>query len=144
MRVGSDCAKKARAQQLWREYEALAFHDGEAVEDFTLWMQSLVSQLAALGIALSDKEVVAKYLTVVPAKYAQITLSIETLIDLSTLSRGRDKALEGGPGPHREDNDDSQRQAATDRGEVGNSHAQAAVRGRLLQVIQPRQRRKAP
>jgi hypothetical protein len=117
MRVGSDCAKKARAQQLWREYEALVFRDGEAVEDFTLWMQSLASQLVALGIALSDKEVVAKYLMVVPSKYAQITLSIETLIDLSTLSRGRDKALEGGPGPHRED-DDSQRQAAADR-EVG-------------------------
>jgi hypothetical protein len=48
-------------------------------------LQSLVSQLAALGVTI-DEEVIAKYLQVVPAKYVQITLSIETVIDLSTLT----------------------------------------------------------
>jgi len=43
MRVGSDRAKKAKAQQLQREYDDLGFHDGEAVEDFALRLQSLIS-----------------------------------------------------------------------------------------------------
>lgn len=43
MRVGSDHAKKVKPQQLRREYEALAFHDVEVVQDFTLWLQLLVS-----------------------------------------------------------------------------------------------------
>ncbi|CAA0822344.1 cysteine-rich RLK (RECEPTOR-like protein kinase) 8 [Striga hermonthica] len=86
MRIGSDRAKKAKAQQLRREYEALAFRDGEAVEDFSLRLQSLVSQLAAHGVTITDEEAVAKYLRVVPPKYAQIALSIETLIDMSTLT----------------------------------------------------------
>jgi hypothetical protein len=38
MRVGSDRVKKAKAQGLWWEYKALAFCDGKAVEDFTLWL----------------------------------------------------------------------------------------------------------
>ncbi|CAA0839612.1 cysteine-rich RLK (RECEPTOR-like protein kinase) 8 [Striga hermonthica] len=85
-RIGSDRAKKAKAQQLRREYEALAFRDGEAVEDFSLRLQSLVSQLAAHGVPITDEEAVAKYLRVVPPMYAQIALSIETLIDMSTLT----------------------------------------------------------
>jgi hypothetical protein len=36
MRIGSDRAKKAKAQQLQQEYDALAFSDREAVEDFSL------------------------------------------------------------------------------------------------------------
>ncbi|CAA0814359.1 Unknown protein [Striga hermonthica] len=86
MRIGSDRAKKAKAQQLRREYEALAFRDGEAVEDFSLRLQSLVSQLASHGVTITDEEAVAKYLRVVPPKYAQIALSIEALIDMSTLT----------------------------------------------------------
>jgi hypothetical protein len=64
MCVGSDCVKKAKALRLQWEYKVLAFRDGKAVEDFALWLQSLVSQLMMLGI------IVAKYLRVVPAKYA--------------------------------------------------------------------------
>ncbi|CAA0827330.1 Unknown protein [Striga hermonthica] len=85
-RIGSDHAKKAKAQQLRREYEALAFRDDEAVEDFSLRLQSLVSQLASHDVTITDEEAVAKYLCIVPPKYAQIALSIETLIDLSTLT----------------------------------------------------------
>jgi hypothetical protein len=32
LRLGSDRVRKAKAQQLWREYEDVAFCDGEAVE----------------------------------------------------------------------------------------------------------------
>ena len=46
MRLGANCVRKAKAQQLRREYEAIAFRDGEAIEDFALQLTSLVSQLA--------------------------------------------------------------------------------------------------
>lgn len=61
------------------------------MEDFALQLQSLVSQLAALGVVIGDEEIVTKYLQVVAAKYSQIALSIQTLID--ALSRGHDSHL---------------------------------------------------
>jgi hypothetical protein len=45
--------------------------------------RSLVSQLATLGVTITDEEAVAMYLRIVPAMYTQIALSIEMLIDLS-------------------------------------------------------------
>jgi hypothetical protein len=56
------------------------------VEDFSLWLQSIISQLAAHGITIDDEEAVSKYLRVVPPKYTQIALSIETMLDMSTLT----------------------------------------------------------
>jgi len=43
MRLGGDRVRKAKAQQLRREYEAIAFRDGEAIEDFALRFSTLVS-----------------------------------------------------------------------------------------------------
>jgi len=98
MRLGGDRVRKAKAQQLQREYEAIAFRDGEAIEDFALRLTSLVSQLAQVGVDIGEEEAVAKYLRVVPPRFAQIALSIETLLDMSTLSieevTGRLKAVE--------------------------------------------------
>ena len=56
------------------------------MEDFALRLQSLVSQLAMLGVTIDEEDVVAKYLRVVPTKYVQIGLSLETLMDLSRLT----------------------------------------------------------
>ena len=98
MRLGGDRMRKAKAQQLRREYEAIAFRDGEAIEDFALRLTSLVSQLAQVGVDIDEEAVVAKYLHVVPPRLAQIVLSIETLLDMSTLSikdvTGRLKVVE--------------------------------------------------
>jgi len=43
MRLGGNRVRKAKAQQLRREYEAIAFRDGEAIEDFALRFSTLVS-----------------------------------------------------------------------------------------------------
>jgi hypothetical protein len=56
------------------------------VEDFGLWLQSLVSQLAVFGKVVEEEDVVAKLLRVVPAKYTQLALLIETMLDMSTLT----------------------------------------------------------
>ncbi|XP_066354689.1 uncharacterized protein [Miscanthus floridulus] len=86
MRIGSDRAKKAKAQQLRRDFDDLKFKPGEAVEDFTLRLKSLVSQLAVFVKTMDEEDVVAKFLRVVPPKYTQIALSIETMLDMSTLT----------------------------------------------------------
>ena len=85
MRVGSDRAKKATAQLLKQEYANLKIKDGESVEDFSLRLQSLISKLRSHGVTIDEEEAVSKYLHSVPVKYIQIALSIETMLDLSTL-----------------------------------------------------------
>ncbi|XP_066337354.1 uncharacterized protein [Miscanthus floridulus] len=70
MRVSSDHANK----------------DGESVEDFSLRLQSLISKVRSHGVTIDEEEAVSKYLHSVPVKYIQIALSIEMMLDLSTLS----------------------------------------------------------
>ena len=86
MRVGSDYAKKATSQLLKQEYATLKFKDGESVEDFSLCLQSLISKLRSHGMTIDEEEVVSKYLHSMPVKYIQIALSIETMLDLFTLT----------------------------------------------------------
>ena len=42
MRVCSDCARKASAQRLRKEYEMISFHDGESVDDFAMHLFDLI------------------------------------------------------------------------------------------------------
>jgi hypothetical protein len=84
-------------QKLRQEWGRLTFWLGEDVDDFALRFSGLVQQLARQG-DIDEKKVVEKYLRVVPKKYTQITLSMETLLDLLTLSieevTGRLKAVD--------------------------------------------------
>ena len=61
-------------------------------------LSSLVSQLSVLGVTVGEPEVIRKFLSVVPKKFSQMACSIETLLDLNTLSIeeliGRLKAAE--------------------------------------------------
>ena len=86
MHVGSDHAKKGTAQLLKQEYTTLKFKDDESVEDFSLRLQTLISKLRSHGVTIDEEEAVSKYLHSVSAKYIQITLSIETMLNLSTLT----------------------------------------------------------
>ena len=86
LRVGSDRAKRARIQQLRQELNDIRFKSGESVEDFTLRLQSLATQLATYVKKVEDEDLVTKLLCVVPAKYSQLAMSIETMLDISTLS----------------------------------------------------------
>ena len=68
------------------------------MQDFALRLTSLVAELAALSDEIIEQRLIEKYLRVVPAKFEQIALSIETLLDLSELTledvTGRLKAVE--------------------------------------------------
>ncbi|XP_072149333.1 uncharacterized protein [Setaria viridis] len=67
MRLGNDRVRKAKAQQLRHEYEAIIFRDGEVIEDFALRLTTMVSQLGSLGGTITKEEAVAKFLRVVPS-----------------------------------------------------------------------------
>ena len=53
------------------------------MEDFSLCLQSRISKLRSHGVTIDEEEAVSKYLHSVLAKYIQIALSIETMLDLS-------------------------------------------------------------
>jgi hypothetical protein len=74
-------------QKLRQEWDRLTFWPGEDIDDFALRLSGLVQQLARHGDDnIDEQKAVEKYLHFVPKKYTQITLSMETLLDLLTLS----------------------------------------------------------
>ena len=56
------------------------------MEDFSLCLQTLISKLKRHGVTIGEEKAVSKYLHSVSAKYIQIALSIEMMLDLSTLT----------------------------------------------------------
>ena len=56
------------------------------MEDFSLHLQLLTSKLRSHGVTIDEEEVVSKYLHSMPTNYIQIALSIEMMLDLSTLT----------------------------------------------------------
>ena len=86
MRVGDERVRKSTAQNLRTEYEQIAFRDGESIEDFALRLSNIVQRLAILGDLEPEAKVVAKYLRVARPRYRQLVVSIETLLDIDTLS----------------------------------------------------------
>jgi hypothetical protein len=98
-RVGLNRARKATVQKLRQEWDRLVFQPKEDINDFALRLSSLVRQLARHGNSdIDEQKTVEKYLCIVPKKYTQIALSMETLLDLSTMSieevTGRLKAVD--------------------------------------------------
>lgn len=98
MRLGVTRVREAKATTLKKQLEAIKFTDGEDVDDFGMRLSSLVLRLGVLGVKISEPDIVRKFLSVVPPKFSQMSCSIETLLDLDSLSIeeliGRLKAAE--------------------------------------------------
>jgi transposase InsO family protein len=86
MRQGVERVKVANAQKLLREFENIRFKEGEAVDDFAIRISGLATNIRELGESLEEVRVVKKMLRVVPSAYRQTAISIETFLDLNTLS----------------------------------------------------------
>ncbi|KAJ1271592.1 hypothetical protein BS78_06G139100 [Paspalum vaginatum] len=86
MHVGVERVREANAQQLRREFIAMSFKDGEGVEEFANRITGLANNLRLLGNNITDKEVVKKMMQIVPDYLEQVAISIETLLDLNTIS----------------------------------------------------------
>ena len=86
-RIGSDRARKSTLQQLRKEWEDLAFKPGEDVDDFALRLNTLLQKVVQFGDnTYSEERAVEKLFRCVPEKYKQMARSIESLLDLSTMS----------------------------------------------------------
>lgn len=86
MRMGSTAVCEAKAQGLGRDFEDIRFKSSETVDDFGMRLSGLVKNLSIHGDPVSDGSMVRKFLRVVPRRYVQVALSIETLVDLDTLT----------------------------------------------------------
>jgi hypothetical protein len=86
MRLGGEHEREAKAQQVHREYEALEFRDGEAVEDFALRLTGIVTELGVLGAPVTEKDVVRMFLRVVPERFDQVAISIEMCLEMEALT----------------------------------------------------------
>jgi len=86
MRIGAEHVKEANAQRLLQEFENIKFKDAETVDEFALRIGALAADLRVSGENIQDSRVVKKLLRVLPQRYGQIAISIETLLDLKTLT----------------------------------------------------------
>ena len=86
MRLEVTRVRDTRATALKKQLEAIKFADGEDLDDFAMRLSSLMSQLGVLGVKVSEPDTVRKFLSVVPKKLSQMACSIETLLNLDTLS----------------------------------------------------------
>jgi len=79
-------------------WEGLTFRPDEQVEDFAVRLTNLMEQMVRNGDTDLDDERAVKFLRCMPKKYEQLVFSIETLLDLESLSidyvAGRFKVVE--------------------------------------------------
>ena len=86
-RIGSDRARKSTLQALRKEWENLAFKPGEDVDDFALRLNTLLQKMVTFGNDTNNEErAVEKLFRCVPERYRQTARSIESLLDLSTMT----------------------------------------------------------
>jgi hypothetical protein len=86
MYVGVERVRKAKANTLRREFDTLKFCDRETLDDFHVRLNKIALELAVLNDGCTEEELVRKLLQALPKRYHQIAISIETLLDLSTMS----------------------------------------------------------
>jgi hypothetical protein len=84
--ISADQVKEANAEHLRQEFVEIRFKPGEGVEDFSLRVTVLVNELDILDDEVTDKEVIKKMLHFIPEKLEQVAISMETLLDLNSLS----------------------------------------------------------
>jgi hypothetical protein len=58
------------------------------VEDFTMRLTGMMNQLATLGDPEPDDKIVVKYQRAARLRYRELVVSIETLLDIESLSVG--------------------------------------------------------
>jgi hypothetical protein len=85
--ISSDRARKTTLQALHKEWENLTFKPGEDVDDFALCLNTLLQKMVQFSNDTYDEErAIEKLFRCIPEKYKHIARSIESLLDLSTMS----------------------------------------------------------
>ncbi|KAK1400343.1 CCHC-type domain-containing protein [Heracleum sosnowskyi] len=82
---GANRAKVAKIQTLKAEFEALTMKDTELLDDFSLKLVGLVTNIRVLGEEVKEDYVVKKLLRAVPSKFLQIASTIEQFGNLEEM-----------------------------------------------------------
>jgi hypothetical protein len=77
---------KSNVQQIRREFGPLMWKEAGNTEDFMNRITGLAAELRLIGDNISDAEVVCKMLQVIPDHLTELAISIETLLDIKTIS----------------------------------------------------------
>jgi CRISPR/Cas system-associated protein Cas10 (large subunit of type III CRISPR-Cas system) len=86
-RIDSDRTHKTTLQALRKEWENSTFKPGDDVDYFALRLNTLQQKMVQFGEdTYSEVRTVEKLFRCILEKYKQITRSIESLLDLSTMS----------------------------------------------------------
>ncbi|XP_074355633.1 uncharacterized protein LOC141695273 [Apium graveolens] len=83
---GAERVKKAKIQTLKAEFESLSMKETEALDDFCMKLNGLVTTIRALGEEIQEAYVVKKLLRAVPSKFLQIASTIEQFENLETMT----------------------------------------------------------
>jgi len=87
MRLGADRVKEVNAQKLLGEFEAVSFKPRESIDDFSIRITKLATDLKGLGEkSVDDSRVVRKFLRVVPPRYSQVSVAIEMVKNVKELT----------------------------------------------------------
>ena len=78
--------QESNIEQLQKELSEIRFKDGESVDDFSMWITGLANSNTTLGGSINETEIVKKMLQVAPDHLEQVTISIETLLDVNDLT----------------------------------------------------------
>jgi hypothetical protein len=85
-RMGASRVCEANAQKPHRDFEGISFRDGEIFDDFSLRLSGIITNLLVLVDNLEESKVLHKFPRVVPSRFAQVAIAIETQLDVSALS----------------------------------------------------------
>ncbi|XP_074323320.1 uncharacterized protein LOC141660251 [Apium graveolens] len=83
---GADRVKAVKVQTLKTEFESLVMKDTESVDDFSMRLGGLVTNIRALGEEVTESYVVKKLLRAVPSKFLQIVSTMEQFGGIDTMS----------------------------------------------------------
>jgi hypothetical protein len=83
VQIGS---RKQNVERLRWEFGEHTFKLGKTMEDFSIRLNNVIGDLRVLSDVVSDKEVIKHMLHAVPERLEQVAISMETLLDLDSLS----------------------------------------------------------
>lgn len=86
MSQGADRLKAAKVQTLKSEFESLCMKESESLDDFSVKLTGLVTNIRALGEDMKEAYVVKKLLRAVPTKFIQIVSTMEQFGDLEKMT----------------------------------------------------------
>ncbi|KAL8117775.1 hypothetical protein AgCh_015608 [Apium graveolens] len=83
---GAECVQTEKVRTLKTEFESLVMKETYTIDDFSMKLAGLVTNIRALGEEIAESYVVKKLLRVVPTKFLQISSSIEHFGNLDTMT----------------------------------------------------------